>query len=462
MHKLNFTIMETKSDLTRRNFLLSTGIALSGSLVAGVPADRFSENKAKKRVALVGTGMRGTLFWLKRIPEVVGEQVEFVGLCDSNAGRLDYSKKYAKLTCPVFTDFEKMMRSVKPDCVIVTTIDSNHDEFIISAMQFGADVITEKPMATDEVKCAHILAAEKKYGKRVLVSFNARYGTVFSKLKELLSKDKIGQVTSVDFHEYLDTSHGASYFRRWHGEKKFSGTLLLQKSSHHFDLLNWCLDSDPVEVMAYGSLDFYGGANSFRGDNCRTCIHKTSCGFYWDINSSPTDVGLYVNNEKQDGYIRDNCLYRKSIDIYDKMSVQIRYANNVVVNYSLTTYSPYEGWQIGFNGVKGRLDAAKNIPWLPKGAEDSGMGSDQIIYSSLQGKREDIDVPRKAGSHGGADQEMLKDIFSSERSSSKSAGTRDGALSLLIGVAARKSIETGQVIKIKDLTDIPLLKQRPG
>lgn len=453
--------MEIKSDLTRRNFLLSAGLALSGTVVAGAQDRTFVRNPSKIQVALVGTGMRGTLFWLKRIPEVVGEQVEFTGLCDSNAGRLDYAKQYSKLNCPVFTDFDKMMHSVKPDYVIVTTIDSNHDEFIIRAMQLGANVITEKPMTTDEIKCAHILAAEKKYDKRVIVGFNARYGTVFSRLKELLAEEKIGKITSVDFHEYLDTTHGASYFRRWHGEKKFSGTLLLQKSSHHFDLLNWCLDSDPVEVMAFGSLEFYGGANPFRGDNCRTCNHQNTCSFYWNIHSSPTDVGLYVNNEKQDGYIRDNCLYRKSIDIYDKMSVQIRYANNVVVNYSLTTYSPYEGWQIGFNGTRGRLDAAKNIPWLTPAETGTSPGSDQIIYSSLHGEREDITVQRQAGSHGGADQAMLKDLFSPGIRSNKSAGTRDGALSLLIGVAARKSIETGQLIKIRDLTDISLMARRP-
>ncbi len=454
--------MKLKTDLTRRDFLLTAGMAISGGMVAAVPGASLPEVSSRKRIALVGTGMRGTLFWLKRVPEVLGERVEFVGLCDRNEGRLAYSRKYSKLDCPVFTDFDQMMRSVKPAAVIVSTIDSNHHEFIIRAMQLGADVITEKPMTTDEEQCAQVLSAEKKYGKKVIVGFNARYGTIFSKLRELLAEEKIGRVTSVDFHEYLDTTHGASYFRRWHGEKKFSGTLLLQKSSHHFDLLNWCLNSDPVKVMAFGSLDFYGAANPFRGENCRTCAHKSTCGFYWDIHSSPTDVGLYVNNEKQDGYIRDNCLYRTSIDIYDKMSVQIQYANNVVVNYSLTTYSPYEGWQIGFNGVNGRLDAGKNIPWLPAQPEGAALGSDTVIYSSLHGEREDIIVPRKAGSHGGADQEMLHDIFSEDKPSERVAGTRDGALSVLIGVAARKSIETGKVIEISDLTDIPLRARRPG
>src|SRR5690606_9162212 len=199
----------------------------------------------------------------------------------------------------------------------------------------------------------------------------------------------------------------------------------------------------------------------FRGKSCRTCPHKSNCKYFWDITKSERDMKLYVENEKHDGYVRDGCVYRNEIDIYDKMSVQIRYANNVVVNYSLTTYSPYEGWQIGFNGTRGRLDAAKNIPWLTPAETGTSPGSDQIIYSSLHGEREDITVQRQAGSHGGADQAMLKDLFSPGTRSDKSAGTRDGALSLLIGVAARKSIETGQLIKIRDLTDIPLMARRP-
>jgi hypothetical protein len=72
---------------------------------------------------------------------------------------------------------------------------------------------------------------------------------------------------------------------------------------------------------------------------------------------------LYVQNEKYDGYIRDNCLWREEVDIFDKMSLQIKYANNIIANYSLTTYSPYEGWRIAFNGMDGRVESWSGIPW---------------------------------------------------------------------------------------------------
>src|SRR5256885_9875731 len=67
-----------------------------------------------------------------------------------------------------------------------------------------------------------------------------------------LFRSALGDVISVDFHEYLDTHHGADYFRRWHRLKQNSGTLLVHKASHHFDLANWWLDSTPVEVTAFG------------------------------------------------------------------------------------------------------------------------------------------------------------------------------------------------------------------
>src|SRR5437763_392954 len=99
-------------------------------------------------------------------------------------------------------------------------------------------------------------------------------------------------VVSVDFHECLDTSHGADYFRRWHRLKQNSGTLLVHKASHHFDLANWWLDSMPMEVTAFGDLKFYGHNNSFRSTHCRVCPYKQQCKFYWDVTQNPQYVKL--------------------------------------------------------------------------------------------------------------------------------------------------------------------------
>ncbi len=108
----------------------------------------------------------------KNLMRDYSDYVENVGLCDINPGHVKYAREYIAVNCPIFTDFEKVMRGMKPDTLIVTTVDSTHDEFISRGLELRVNVITEKPMTTDEMKAQDILEAEKKTGKNVIVTFN--------------------------------------------------------------------------------------------------------------------------------------------------------------------------------------------------------------------------------------------------------------------------------------------------
>ncbi len=455
---------------SRRTFLTTVSMLAGGSMVS-LPSWGFGIGKTKLKVTLVGTGVRGTSFWGKRLVDQYSDLLEFVGLCDINPGRLAYAKKYIGVSCPTFTDFEEMVSTTKPDLVIVTTKDSNHHEFIIKGLDMGCDVLTEKPLTIDEDKCQAILDAERRSQKNLIVGFNYRWGPYSTKIKEMLMNKAIGKVTSVDFHWYLNTYHGASYFRRWHGLRQAGGTLWVHKATHHFDLLNWWLDADPAEVFAYGALEHYGDNGPFRGENCRVCEYKKECKFHWDITKDKRSMDLYVANEKYDGYVRDSCLYRPEINIHDKMSAQIKYANDTIVNYSLTTYSPFEGWRIAFNGTEGRLEAWLDIPYVKNenlnqselhAAEMSQDGKDKldhepIIIHKLWKDFETTHVAMERGGHGGGDKRLHDKIFKNPQQEDpfdRAAGVRDGAMSILIGVAARKSIESGHPVRIAELTDL--------
>ncbi len=467
MNKSRF--ITTLPQTSRRNFLKTSTLAAGGLLANPVLAN-IIEKKGKIKVALVGTGIRGVTYWGRRLTEVYPNVVDFVGLCDINEGRLAFAKKYIGVKCKTYLDFDKMLAKAKPDLLMVTTMDSTHHEFIIKGLNKNISVFSEKPMTTDEIKCQAILDAERNSDKNFIMGFNYRYNPHYTKVKELLHENRVGRITSVDFHWYLNVYHGASYFRRWHGERDKGGTLLVHKATHHYDLLNWWLDSDPVEVKAYGTLEHYGKNNSFRGNNCRDCSYTDSCKFYWDIMGNKMNVDLYVNNEKYDGYIRDNCLWREEVDIYDKMSVQIKYANDVLVNYSLTTYSPYEGMRIAFNGFDGRIDAWDGIPWRKdeKRAQgqlhtqemdqnDDEQDFEEVLVMDNFGKYEQIKVSREIGGHGGGDKRLQNKIFVDPKAADPlkhSAGSRDGAMSILIGIAARKSIEENRTVRIEDLTDL--------
>jgi len=463
-------------NLNRRAFLGTSGAFVAGSLMASPLASTALSRGEKIKAVLVGTGVRGTSFWGKTLVQDFPDIIEFVGLCDINPGRLEYARDYMGVACPTFTDFEKMVNETRPDLVIVTTKDSTHHEYIIKGLDMGCDVLTEKPLTTDEDKCQAILDAERRSNNKLIVGFNYRWGPYLTKIKELLQSGAIGKVTSVDFHWYLNTYHGASYFRRWHGLRQAGGSLWVHKATHHFDLLNWWLDSDPEEVFAYGDLEFYGSNGPFRGDKCRTCAHKSECKFYWDITRDKRAMDLYVKNEHYDGYIRDNCLFRPEINIYDKMSAQIKYRDNTYVNYSLTTYSPYEGWKIAFNGTEGRIDAWLDIPFmnnenisqsdmheLEMSQGDEKLHSDPVILHKLWSDYKVQQVDYQKGGHGGGDKLLHEQIFKTPGKKDpfdRPAGIRDGAMSILIGIAARKSIESGHPVRIAELTDLEPRERR--
>lgn len=471
-----------KNLISRRGFVKKTGAAVAGSMIISPAFSQVLNTiNGKKKVALVGTGIRGNKFWGKYLNDAYSDVIEYVGLCDINLGRLTYSKKFIGVDCPVYINFDEMLEKADIDLLIVTTVDATHDEFIIKGLDKGINVVTEKPMTTDEHKCQNIIDAQRRSKAKLIVAFNYRYGKLFTKLKEMIQSKEIGELVSIDLNWYLNTYHGASYFRRWHGLREKSGTLLLHKSAHHFDLLNWFIGSDPVEVHAYGALEKYGKNNSFRGANCRSCEHKKDCNFYWDITKDEKMMKLYAENEKYDGYIRDNCLFRKEIDIFDKMAVQIKYANDVQVSYSLTTYSPFEGFRFAFNGKNSRLETHEGIPWRDNIQEDQSKihekemdhtshSTTQLKYHEIVSQRnfEDfkrIEFPFVRKGHWGGDKLMLDEIFRKKTITpalNHAAGIRDGSLAVLIGIAARISIDEGRSVKITELTDLKPQKNKWG
>jgi predicted dehydrogenase len=440
--------LSKESDMNRRKFIAGSSAALAAT-ACSTSSLSSGANQRRLRMAIVGTGSRGSFTWGQEVVKGYSDVVEIVGLCDHNGKRVEAAKKLIGTSALTFTDFDRMIRETKPDTVTVTTVDGTHAHYIIRAMERGCNVMSEKPLCTDEQQCQAILDAQKKTGKKITVTFNARHGVKDKKVKELLLEQAIGEIISVDFHEYLDTSHGADYFRRWHRLKANSGTLLVHKASHHFDQANWWLSSTPVSVTAFGDLKFYGRNNNFRGTHCRSCPHKEQCRFYWDVTKNERYVKLYTECESEDGYLRDGCVFDAKTDIYDTMSALVKYENGVQLNYTANAWLPYEGQAISFNGTKGRIDLNE--------FSGGGFRNDELRLTRSFGKSEVITDfgPQREGGHGGADTSLHDLIFRGlpkDDPLGLRADLRDGALSSLVGIAGYRSIERGgQTVKINEL-----------
>ncbi len=446
--------MSEKSNMARREFL-GQGTKLVAAAAAMGSIKNAQASTEKTRIALIGTGSRGSETWGRRLLQQLPDHIEMVGLCDINPKRVKYAQKYIDTNAPLYQakDFEKMVKETKPDTVIITTPDCFHAQYVVKTLELGCNAMSEKPLATEAEQGQKLLDAEIRTGKTVTTTFNARHSAYAEEIKKFILSGEMGRIISAEYHEYLDIDHGASYFRRWHGKARYSGSLLVHKASHHFDQMNWWLDAEPVEVHAFGKVDFYGKNNAFRGRNCRNCPFTSKCKFYWDITKSKRMVDLYVNNEDADGYLRDGCVWDNDIDTYDSMTVEVKYNSGVILAYTLNAYAPYEGQSIHFNGENGRLD----IRNFQRQAWDVEYDT-ELRYSESFGKSRKWTLQEGEGEHGGADAKLKRLLFVPGETDplSKLAGSRAGVMSSLIGIAARKSIQTGERIKIADLVNIPL------
>ena len=422
------------------------------------------------KYAIVGAGGRHQMF-RTAVTETHKQNNELVALCDVNEKRLALSVREAPaqpgngIATYMATEFDRMIAEQKPDTVIVTVPDYLHHDYIVRALKSGCNVITEKPMTIDLNKLKSVLDAQRETGRSVTVTFNYRYSPARTQLKDMLMSGVIGEIQAVDFRWYLDRVHGADYFRRWHRYKDRSGGLLVHKSTHHFDLMNWWVDSTPVTVAANGKRAFYTHKTAVElgledhGPRCHGCPVFDKCDYRLDLAADADLREMYLEAEDADGYFRDRCVWDEDITIEDTMQVEATYANGVFLNYTLCAYSPWEGLEITFQGTKGDLTHKHvEVHGVFSGQHRERGDASEAFSTTLHlagGLPQKIQVPYGKGAHGGADPVMLGYIFdpaSMDPDKYNRASThKEGAWSILMGIAANKAIATGTKVSIDEM-----------
>jgi predicted dehydrogenase len=434
----------------------------------------------QRSYAIVGTGHRARAY-IQALTGPLREVARVVAFCDPNVARADhYRSAYGLPDVPIVVpeDFSALLRQHRPDAVLVTSPDHTHDTYICAALAMGIDVITEKPMTIDEERLLRIKRAVDNSSAGLAVTFNYRYSPRNSTVKQLLADGAIGTVTSVHFEWLLDTAHGADYFRRWHREKTNSGGLLVHKSTHHFDLVNWWLADTAASVYAMGGLKFYGERNARqRGVSPRPRLGRdlpSSDPFRIDLAANPALRALYLDAEALDGYHRDVDVFADGITIEDSLSLVVGYQRGATMTYSLSAFSPWEGYRVAFNGTGGRIELdVVERSWVPSAAfseekarvidpsadHTASSGSDgprpageRITLQRLWEPAVQIPIPAGGQAHGGGDDLLLRDLFrgAADDNLGRAAGYQDGMRSVLVGIAANRSLAEGRPVQLAE------------
>ncbi len=399
-------------------------------------------------------------------------EADLTAIVDPDAGRAEHFCRTVGRDFPIYapSNFSQMLAETDPQTVIVTGPDYTHHDYIVQSLRAGKTVITEKPMVISAEQARSVLTAEKESGQRVFLAHNYRYMPLMQSLKNLLLEGKVGRITNVEFTYNLDTFHGSSYFFRWNRERGKSGGLNIHKCCHHFDLINWLLADHPETLCAFGRRNYYGpeGAHRPRGADGQPLSPQDTKEqdpyfqrhyaehFAADSNEIGTGWDEFkISYDQQYPASEPRYIYDDVIDIEDTYGVLMEYRRGAIVTYSCNFSTPWEGFIIGINGTKGRLEIAHHSNPDPTGRLVRALPTAEIVFYPLFGGREVIPVPPAQGGHDGADPFMQRDLFRSQSDDSRRLGlmatSYEGATAVCQGEGVFRSLTSKQTVTLQEL-----------
>jgi len=346
----------------------------------------------KFRIAFIGTGGRSITYAAEYKKY---EDIEIVALADPSAEnrKAMLSKVMLREDPEEYDDWREMLEVLKKlDGVVICSPNYLHADQAVACLERGLSVALEKPLATTKKDCERILAAEQQSSGKVLLGFVLRSTPLYCKIKELITKGKIGDVVSVQADELVGLGVSSIMNRsQWRRYTSKSGGLMLEKSCHDMDILNWMVESRPVSLNSHGSALIFKPDSSLpqRCDECgepaKTCQYYQRPKF-----SSHEDEGEKVLHE----FVRqeNRCIYNIDKDVVDVQNVCLEYENGTVANFMLNMncMGPRASRNFHAVGKKGRI-------W--------GNLSDKtvFIHENLSGETTSFDAKGDGSGHGGGD-----------------------------------------------------------
>jgi len=187
------------------------------------------------RTAIVGLGKMGLSHYaiLNTHP---GVQVDAV--CDTAGYLLSVVAKYTGVR--PFSDFRKMLKTLRLDAVVIATPTSTHYQLVRSALDHGLHVFCEKPLSLSPKESEELVTLAEARKLVAQVGYHNRFVATFRELKRLLVARAIGDITHVLAEAYGPVILHPST-TTWRSRRSEGGGCLLDYAAHPINLLTWYL-----------------------------------------------------------------------------------------------------------------------------------------------------------------------------------------------------------------------------
>lgn len=413
------------------------------------------------KVILIGAGNRGETYTDIMLKN--NDKFKVIAVAEPIKSRRENIRKKHNISENMcFDDWKPLFKLGKiADIAIISTMDKQHFEPSMAAIRLKYDILLEKPMSPNPDECIKIAREAEKYKSKILVCHVLRYSAVFMTLKNIIDSGKIGKIMSINHEECVGNIHQSHSFVRgnW-GNSDRSSCMLLQKSCHDTDILQWLIGKRCLKVQSFGTLSYFKETNAPEGcaDYCvEGCKYNETCPYnavklYLEDKENrwfrttctrmpnPTDDDvLHAITETQYG----KCVYKCDNNVVDHQTLNMMYEDDVFVTFTMNAFNK-GGRFIHIMGTHGELRAAID--------DDTPLE----IYDFKTKTTEKIPMFGKDGingGHGGGDMGIIETIYEYVTNTYKGksvTGIMDSCLNHIVVFAAEKSRLTNTVVDLND------------
>ncbi len=371
------------------------------------------------KVVLIGAGNRGETY--TKIMLQQSEKFKVIAVAEPiESRRKDIAKQHNIPEAMCFTDWQDLLALGKiADVAVICTMDRQHYEPVMKAISLKYDILLEKPVSPEPEECVQMAAYAKEMGVRIIVCHVLRYTEFFNTIKNCIDEGILGEVIAINHEECVEHVHQSHSFVRgnW-GNSERSSFMLLQKSCHDMDILQWLIGKKCKQVQSFGSLRHFKACNAPEGSPER-CIDGCPVGSTCPYNS----VKLYLDDKENDWFrttctraanptdemveqaLRTTqygkCVYKCDNDVVDHQTVNLLFEDEITVSFTMCAFNG-GGRHIHIMGTKGEL-------WGHLDKE----GSIEIYDFETRTKKE---IPMMAmdgimGGHGGGDTGIVNSLY---------------------------------------------------
>ena len=419
----------------------------------------------KVRIVLIGVGDRGTSYAMHG--SAVCPEMEVVAVADPDPVRRNYIRDKFNLPEECCYEWgEDLLKLPKmADAAIIATQDNQHYHLAMAAIEKGYHLLLEKPAAPTPEECLDIMNSANEKGVHVLICHVLRYTPFFRLLKHIVDSGRIGKIMSIVHVECVGNVHQShSYVRgNWHSTKE-SSPMILAKSCHDIDILQWLLGEECTRVQSFGSLVYFRPENMPEGapEYCyQGCPAEADCpysalkiykqrtfpGFVKTATRKhePTDEDLEKTiTETNYG----KCVFRCNNDVVDHQVVNLEYTSGATVSFTMSAFNR-GGRKIRIMGTKGEINA--EMSWDHVDLFDFDTRQNEKVYIKDAIKDEEI-----TGGHGGGDRGIMRSfcqLLLGTYTGNSISSITTSINNHLTTFAAEESRLTGSVVNVEEYKD---------